>query len=450
MLMTTSPLTYPLDLATFPSVDELNRAFVELLDSAPGLVTSSVIGRSQLGEPITAFTIGSGSRHAVVAGGVHPNEPIGFHTALHLAHRLISSAELRDKLDLTWHIIPCIDPDGARLNETWFAKPGDRVFYGRNFYRPAPNEQVEWSFPLDYKKLQFDRPIPETQSLMSLFDAVRPIFFIGLHNSELGGVFYYLNRTDAPDLIADLAAIPAKYGLSLDIGEPESPEIPVLGPGVYKMILATEQYDYRESLGLEPQAGLGGGGSADYLQDLETLVLVAELPYWTHPSSTDPTPSTVPYVHALQEKADAMEQTAAILTGVLERVDDLLTINSPMIRAVREFAPTLDSLAEMERKRALDIDRSRIATRAEEFSNADIVHCFRLRYGGSLLRALDIECAAGVAVDQVRRERDAFAEVFRVWSDAAGATPIETIPIADLVGVQLDVILIGATWAARR
>ena len=77
---------------------------------------------------------------------------------------------LGQALDAAWHIIPCIDPDGMRLNEGWFAKPGDRTAYFADFYRPAGDEQVEWTFPFDYKNAYFDRMMPETLALARAID----------------------------------------------------------------------------------------------------------------------------------------------------------------------------------------------------------------------------------------------------------------------------------------
>lgn len=437
-------------LTTFPSVDALTASFRELAAAAPTLVTRTVVGHSRAGEPLESYAIGHGSRHAVVAGGVHPNEPIGFHTALELARRLVADTGLRESLDLTWHIVPCIDPDGTRLNETWFDDPADRVFYGRHFYRPAPDEQIEWTFPLDYKRLRFDRPLPETRALMEIFDAVRPVLFVGLHNAEIGGVYYYLNDGGALDLAETLRAIPARHGVPLDVGEPESPDLEAIAPSVFRAPLAAEHYDYVEGLGLDPVADASGGGSADYLQQYGTLTLVAELPYWTHPDATDTSPGDRPYVDVIAQKAAQLRDLSVALTAVLGRVGDALSIPSPFLRAARAFAPAMGGLADIEEQRSRTIDPSRVATRAEQFANTDVVRCFRLRFGGVLLRALEAECRAGVATDAVRLERDAFAVVYDAWAAEAATVPLETIPIHRLVGIQLDATLAAADWAVRR
>jgi hypothetical protein len=86
------------------------------------------------------------------------------------------------------------------LNEGWLKGPFTREHYARNFYRSAGDEQVEWSFPLDYKTAYFDAVLPETAALMRLIDHVRPALMCSLHNTEQGGVYYYLSRPEPPRL----------------------------------------------------------------------------------------------------------------------------------------------------------------------------------------------------------------------------------------------------------
>ena len=181
-------------LSAFPTVDALAAAFDDLAAEHPDLVSKRRVGTSRLLEPIYCYAIGSGgSRNHLIVGGVHPNEPVGGVTALELARLLCREPDLLANLDANWHIVGCIDPDGSRLNESWFATPEDRIAYARGFYRPAPQEQVEWSFPFAYKNAYFDQVIPETAALMRMIDTLQPALLVSLHNSELGGAYFYLS-----------------------------------------------------------------------------------------------------------------------------------------------------------------------------------------------------------------------------------------------------------------
>lgn len=111
------------------------------------------IGTSRLEEPLHVLTIGHGDHHAVVFSGVHPNEPMGGATALHLARALVAHELLLAEMNYTWHIVGCIDPVGMRLNEGWFGGRLDRWRPGRNFYRLPFDEQVACRRSPDYKRL---------------------------------------------------------------------------------------------------------------------------------------------------------------------------------------------------------------------------------------------------------------------------------------------------------
>jgi hypothetical protein len=423
-------------LTTFPPIDELLAGFDALATGSSGRLVKRRIGTSRLGEPLHEYVIGTGSRHALVVGGVHPNEPIGFHTARVLAEHALAEPDFFERFDATWHIVPCIDPDGARLNEGWFANPGDRSHYARNFYRPAPQEQVEWSFPLQYKDAYFDRPMPETQALMQLMAETSPALLVGLHNAELGGVYYYVSR-ELPGAVPALHAIPAALGLPLDAGEPESADLTALAQAVFLSPLATDHYDYLESLGVDPTREVGGGGSADYAARFGTLVLVAELPYWSHDDALDTRESATPYDEVLRRKAAGLRETGEVLTAALDAAAPHLTVESPFLRASRAFVPLMTAAGDAEAARAELPESRRAATVAEVFTNADLLRCFRLRFGGMLVRALEGEVAAGIAPVAVRRAAADLRVSYDQWiAESDAVTGLEVFPVERLVGVQ--------------
>ncbi len=87
-----------------------------------------------------------------------------------------------------------IDPDGTRLNEGWFSGPFTIHHYAKHYYRPAVEEQVEWTFPIVHKKYSWHTPSNEThEALMNAIQIVQPDFVYGLHNSGFGGMYYYIS-----------------------------------------------------------------------------------------------------------------------------------------------------------------------------------------------------------------------------------------------------------------
>ncbi|MGU3411649.1 M14 family zinc carboxypeptidase [Microbacterium sp. M1A1_1b] len=431
----------------FPLVDDLHARFDALAAAHSDTVTVTRIGTSRLGEPLHAYRIGTGSHAAVVVGGVHPNEPIGSWTALHLATTMLEDPETAASLDTTWHIVPTIDPDGMRLNEAWFHDPHDRASYARHFHRPAPDSQVEWTFPNSHGSVYFDQVLPETLAFMRLIDDTEPDLLVSLHNGEMGGVYYYLSE-DLPDVIEVLHAVPAALGLPLDTGEPESPYLRELAPAVFAMDGVEVAYDYLEGLGVDPAEHIHGASSAAWAMRHGALCMVAELPYWSHPDADDPTPTDESYADLLRRCADDLGTTGTQLREVLDAASPMLTLATPFLDGCRAFVPMLVSMADTDRARADREPVDRMATVAERFGCEDLVRCFRLRYGGMLLRALEAETTAGTAPAPLRRLRDQLAERYGRWQADAG-TGAEPIPVRKLVGVQYGAILACASHVAE-
>ncbi|WP_261165173.1 M14 family zinc carboxypeptidase [Microbacterium sp. Marseille-Q6965] len=437
-------------LHAFPGVDEIRGTADRLAAGHADRITRTVIGTSRLGEEIVDYAVGEGPAILVI-GGVHPNEPIGFHTALELLRDLAEGRGPAARIDARWHVVPCIDPDGTRLNEGWFTAPGDRVSYGRDFYRPAPLEQVEWSFPLDHRGIVWDSPIPETAALMSLMDATRPALVVGLHNAELGGVYYYASP-DLAEAFPALHAIPAHLGLPLDLGEPEFAGIDPLADAVFPALTARDMIDVLLSEGIDPAPHVTAAGTADHARDLGASAFVAELPYWSHPAADDTTPAGISYADALRRKADALDEVGAVLLAAVETAEPHLVIDSQLRRAAVQFARFLAGAGDEPRHRAGLPASQREATVAEVFSNEDHVRMFQLRFGSMLARTLRAEIAAGTARPAVRAALAELEPHLDAWYAAAHAEQrdLRVIPIERLVGVQLGTMLAAAHSAVAR
>jgi Zinc carboxypeptidase len=436
------------DYKTFAGVDEVHERLARLAGDHPGVARLRRVGTSRLGEPMLCLTVGDGPRHAIVAAGPHPNEPIGGLTVMHLATRLCEDEGLRAAAGYTWHIVGCLDPDGTRLNEGWFAGPFTKAHYGRHFYRPAGDEQVEWTFPFAYKRAYFDRVLPETLALMRLIDDTRPAFMTTLHNGESGGVFYYLNRPE-PELQELLKSLPARYGVPLHAGEAEHPSVQQLEQAVYLAPTMENAYDYIEALGQDPLEHIGGAASDSYIKKHGTLGLTAEIPYWTDAAAGDTSPTERVYRDLLREYAADLRATSELLEGVLTAVTPELVTRSPFVRASRSFIPMVAGMAETHENRAGAPEHDRPATVAEVASCRDTVHSVRLRFGGMLLRALEGELAVGNGTPVIRERARELTATYDEWCAQAEAIEDETIPIKHLVSIQYGAILAGAAHAAR-
>lgn len=276
----------------FMTIAELDGSSKKLAQSFDH-VELKEIGKSRGGRTIYCLQIGEGKENALLFAFPHPNEPIGSMSLEFLSQFLAKNPEFTKKTSYTWYLIKAIDIDGAILNEGWFKGDFNPLKYAKNYYRPAPFEQVEWSFPIKYKKLKFETPPPETQALMYLIQKLKPKFMYSLHNSGFGGVYFYVSR-GIGNLFDNLVNFVNREHLPLHLGEPEAPYIKKLHDGIFQMLGVQKQYDYVETKGIEnPQEFITSGTSSyDYLKRIaseESFTLICEMPYFYQNSIEDTT-----------------------------------------------------------------------------------------------------------------------------------------------------------------
>lgn len=419
------------------TVDELNAAVDELAARFPQVTGLRRIGTSRLGEPLRLLSVGDGPQHALVVGGPHPNEPIGLLTVLTLARLVATEPTLR--AGLTWHFLPCIDPDGTRMNEGWFAGPRTIRRYHEQFFRPAIEDQPEWTFPVTDERAWFDRMLPETQALARVIDQLRPRFQYSLHNADFGGVFFILDHP-VPGAAEDLAAVAEAGEVPLSLGPIDTLGWDIPGPGVYVMPPA-ESVIAASLRGTGAQEAKHGGSSTHYARRHGTTTLITEVPFWRENRASDDSDSGQPYDEVLRRTAGEMRADEAVLAELVRRVQPQLRVPSPLLRAVRDFlvypvsmAATHDLIAKSK--------TGRNATVAEVFGAESVVHMLRMRASGVLRRQLALELAAGNQTPLLRagfREAD---KLFGLWCDsAADELSEDPFPLRNLVSVQLAAAL---------
>ncbi|MBN6037990.1 M14 family zinc carboxypeptidase [Amycolatopsis sp. 195334CR] len=391
-------ITASMEQATgFPTVDRMHRFTAEIAEKHPGTVSVAMLGHSKLGDPIHHVRVGDGARQVVVIGSPHPNEPIGLLTIRQLIRVLAQDTELRDALDATWHFVPCADPDGTRLNEGWFDGPLTRDHVARNFYRPPSAEQVEWTFPVQWRGRTVGTPIPETRALMKLIDATRPQLIASLHNADFGGGFFYVSGRGDATYYAALTALLDEAGIPLDRGEPDAPGARALAPAVFEM----------PSFGTLAEAMGGplltGGSTRDYSARYGSSVLISELPLWVDRGESHPDGD--------------YGQDLEFFTELLRPVR--LSGRSPFEHAIT------DSL------------------RWFRFAGGQVwPSVIRLRCAGMLLRLFADEPAS----PEIEAARATLTPVFERWcAEVAERAPGTLVPPHRLAGVQAGAIVTAVT-----
>ncbi len=437
------------EMDRFLTVDELNAAFERIAREHPGVARRERVGTSKLGDPIHMLSIGSGERNILLFACPHPNEPIGAMLVHHLAHTLCDDADLRDGQGYTWNLITCVDPDGTRLNEGWFNGPFTVSAYARNFYRPAGNQQVEWTFPNFHKANYFDRSLPESQMLMRVIDRLKPTLMGSLHNAGFGGVYYYLSR-DEPALYPTFYDLPEWEELPLRLGEPEVPYAVHYAPAIFGMISTADTYDYMEANGADMAEFSHGGSSAEYADAHGTLTLVVEMAYYDDDRVNDQTITGTNRRQAILAGLDLSDDAYTFTNGHFDAVKEDLRTGSTFETAVGWFMKAQkESMAAGRHWAETDPSTDRPATVAELFSSNQEIRFYRLLTLGMLVRMLDGEVAVGNGTPKIRTHLKEATATFETWaSELETDLTMRVVPIRKLVAVQLGAVLAAAAHLA--
>lgn len=428
----------------FLTVDELFGQVRRAAREHPGLATLREVGHSTDGEPIPMLSIGIGPKSALLYACPHPNEPIGAMLVHFLVDALLKDERLRG--EYTWHLLPCVDPDGTRLNEGWFAGPFTVRDYARFFYRPRGEEQMEWTFPISYKRYRWDAPIPETRALMAALQETCPSFVYSLHNAGFGGVYYYLSR-DVPAAYPDFYRIPETLNLFLSKGEPEAPWASQYAPAIFGMLSVPEAYDYYERFTETDPVSMmhGGGSSVNYMKSLglaDSITLITELPYFQAAAVSDETELPVTRREVLLAGLDHDAEISAALTGIVTRIEPEMTLASRFWRASGGFIANMGKSLDSQRQWVLNDDKTLVPATVAGRADALYVSAFyKILVASMLDRALTAQRATGDSATLAAAQIELRGHLDRWIADIENNLPYAPIPIRKTVQAQLGAML---------
>ena len=430
------------DYQVFLTVDELNEALIRLAQDYPKKVQVFEAGKSRAGHPVLCAKIGNGSRNALLYGCPHPNEPIGAMMSHYFARAIAEDDEYRAKLDFTFFIIPVADVDGVRLNEGWFKGPFTLYHYARNFFRPTGEEQVEWTFPMEYKNYSFSKPMPETKALMKIIDEAAPAFIYSLHNAGFGGAYWYISRAQGQSVYDALYAS-ADGRAPLDLGEPEMPFAVKFSPAIYQMPRARDMYDYFEQYTQgDPADKMFGGECSFAYAGEQSLELVAELPYYYEPRVQSEALLNYTRAQAIEEKLSLQEKHIADLSAYYDRVRDFYSEDNLFAKIIKQTIGYTVSSIQGERafiQKNPDFQNS--CKESEAFSNVQMTKFYHLLNWGLMTRSAEYELAkreTGKNETLLAVQNEAQARLTREADDLERELAYRVIPIRDLVAVQLE------------
>lgn len=320
---------------TFCSVERLTSQADDLRSDPRFAVTA--LGASRGGRPIVHIKAGAGRLKALIVGGPHAMEPIGSLTVFGLLDRLKAGEPSLWEADVEWHVVPCIDPDGAALNEGWTQQPYDIENYIKNFYVQSTADMVDTSFPVRHKALEWSQPSHEADLLKTLIDRLRPDYYYGLHNAWIGGTFFFISRDIGAECYRRLHALLEREDFPVQRRPLWKEVCEQYAEGVVEMIDVTKHYDYVERTSPHPEKVVQYGASSRYhLTQIkpDALTFVTEMGYVRHPADESEAPTGLNLrKFQLQIEAGA-KHLAVIMLEAWEEVRDELDAASPYYRSI--------------------------------------------------------------------------------------------------------------------
>lgn len=444
------------DYKAFMSVDEMDQSTLKLKEEYPDLIDLTIIGHSRNDHPIYCMKIGHGEKKALMFGCPHPNEPMGAMMLEYFSRALCEDDEFRENCGYTWYLIKCIDIDGTKLNEGWFKGPFNLTNYARNFFRPTSYEQVEWTFPIEYKQLKFDRPMPETKALMKLIDEVKPDFMYSLHNAGFGGAYWYITE-DLPELWNQFYHAAQSRGMPLSLGEPEAPYITAFAPAIFKNTGIQEDYDYVEKYA-DKDSDLSkrfecGTSSNDYASKYGTVSLVGELPYFYSPKIESdkimPFTRKEALIKGEQIKLNEYDEIAEGYQLYQKYVSD----DNPFAKMVEMMIKNRKaSYEESVRHVEADDKFNEPCKESEAFDSLDITRFYALLIWGLLVRGAKFECTRheGDVAQQLKKTAEMLEKKMMVKARAVESIEYSLVPIQTLVRIQLESGLIVSSYIKEK
>ena len=442
------------DYDSFMTVDELNESSRKLKEEHPDLVEFEQIGESQDGEPIYALRIGSGKKTALLYAFPHPNEPIGSLVLEYLSWKLVEDEEFRNLFDFKWIIVKAVDVVGARLNEGWFKKPYSFRDYIYNYYRPAGNKQVEWTFPIEYKTLKFNDPIPETKALVNVMESEKPDFIYSLHNAGYGGVYYYITEK-APILYPIYEKIPRDLGVPLALGEPEVPFVENVYDAVYILPTTQEIYDYYEKYSDKDPAEIikSGDSSFGYARKFNPKMfeLVTEVPYYYDERIEDLSETDDMRRDLVLKSLEFSREDMNRLEDMMEKVKDRIVVETRFQEALEYFIESFNKSYEAQRKWAETAEElNRKATVSEKFDNELVSKATALFKWGLFYRMLNANKEAGGGEIFENLVKEVSDLIDGRLNDLKDSLDFKVIPIRNLVKIQLSAGLYSMLYVRGR
>jgi len=439
------------DWKRYYTVDEIHVKAREVADEYPGEVTLMKIGESTNGEAIECLKVGDGRFNALIHGFPNCEEPIGGVMLDYFARRLAEDGDVSEELDYTWYLVPCSDPDGARLCKGFQTGEQSVLNFSLNYYRTPVNRTPEWCFPFRFGPLDLDSPTAETRALMSLMDRIDFHFVSSLHQMKWGGITYQVPHP-CPELYHHLWEAARMYSIFLR----KRPGT-TIAPGVSQAYYLTPARGYLRQwasgdTNIEPIAGCY---IYEYgqMRNPHMFMMIPESTFWYDPRMWDDTPTDEPLGDSLRFQQEVVEDVQGLMLRVWKEALPKLTAESPFKEMYRGMMEPLISKATNVSNPVLRFDdgvHNRKATVAEKVAGEGREVSFRMTHLGGMTRVLDYQLEQGGDPTIERLQSELHDKL--TWYDRYlhENFKVTANPIRDNVGMSLRSLVHSAIYARER
>jgi hypothetical protein len=437
------------DWKRYYTVDEIHVKAAEVPEEYPEAMLLD-LGKSTNGEIIDCLKVGNGKYNALIHGFPNCEEPIGGVLLDFFARRLAEDDEVREVLDYTWYLVPCSDPDGARLCEGFQTGEQTVLNFSLNYYRTPVSLTPEWCFPFRLGPLDLDSPTAETRALMNLMDRMDFHFVSSLHQMKWGGITFQVPHP-CPELYHHLLESARRYGIF-----PRKRPGTMIAPGVSQAYYLTPARSYlrqwaQGNRNIEP---ITGCYIYEYgqMRNPHMFMLIPESTFWYDPRMWDDTPTEEPLGDSLRLARDVVEDVEGLLLRVWKEALPSLSVESPFKVMYREMMEPLISKATNVSNPVLRFDEevhSSKATVAEKVAVEGREISYRMTHLGGMVRVLDAELEQGTGeVERLRDEvYDKLTEYDRYLHENFKVT---LNPIKNNVGMSISSLIHSAVYARGR
>ena len=430
------------------TVDEIHQKTKENAEEYPE-ITYLNLGKSTKGDNIDCLKIGEGKYNALIHGFPNSEEPIGGNLLDYFARRLAEDSETCEAIDYTWYLIPCSDPDGARLNESFQKGPHTPLNFSLNYYRTPTCITPEWCFPFRFGPLDLNRPTAETRALMSLMDRMDFHFVSSLHMMKWGGITYQVPHA-CPELYGALWDSASRYG-----GFPRKRPGTTVAPGVSVAYYLTVARGYLRqwssgNTNIEPITGC-------YIYEYGQMrnpfmfMMIPECTFWYDPRMWNDTPTEEPIGESLKKAQDIVKDVQGFMLDTWNKALPYLKTMTPFKFKYEKMMEPLITKHTNVSNPVLRFDNEthkRKASVAEQVAIEGREVAFRMTHLGGLKRVLDAETEKNTVIDELQ---DAVYEKIMAYDKRLNRDfDVKINPIKNNVGMMISSIIHSAIYAKNR